>query len=168
MHYTVACSLYLVIPTGDNMRPSSRPEAAYFAAVVEGPPHFAFAVVCSFCLSFRSAAIAGRARVYACRIEPSLYVFASSIAPAIEDAKIFPQKPQQIPLSSPSTPKNPANHHPINHIPPKNSWHSSYAPSCIIEVVEKTREARRSCRASLICSTAEAKIINASHSLSNI
>ena len=27
------------------MKPSSRPEAAYFAAAVEGPPHFAFALV---------------------------------------------------------------------------------------------------------------------------
>ena len=31
-------------------------------------------------------------------------------------------------LSSPSNPKNPHNSHPINHFPPKNSWHTSYAP----------------------------------------
>src|ERR1039457_1859939 len=36
-----------VIPTHLKL-PSSRPEAAYFAAVVEGPPHFVFACFPSF------------------------------------------------------------------------------------------------------------------------
>jgi hypothetical protein len=58
---TTARSLYPVIPAGNNMKPSSRPEAAYFAAAtgvpdertcslgwsVEGPLHFAFACSCS-------------------------------------------------------------------------------------------------------------------------
>jgi hypothetical protein len=39
-------------------------------------------------------------------------------------------------LSSPSTPKNPANHHLINNFSSKNSWHSSYAPPDKIEGVE--------------------------------
>jgi hypothetical protein len=37
-------------------------------------------------------------------------------------------------MSSPSTPKNLHNSHPINHFPQKNSWHSSYAPLGKIEV----------------------------------
>ena len=37
-------------------------------------------------------------------------------------------------LSSPSTLQNPSNHHPNNHLPPKNSWHSSFPPTRIIEV----------------------------------
>jgi hypothetical protein len=33
----------------------------------------------------------------------------------------------QLSLSSPSTPENPSNPHRNNHLPPKNSWHTSYA-----------------------------------------
>jgi hypothetical protein len=69
-----------------------------------------------------------------------LCVFASSIAPAIQDAKIFPQKPQQIRLSSPSTLEYPPNSHPINHFPPKNSWHSSYAPLDTLNIWIKSIE----------------------------
>src|SRR5664280_3669867 len=50
-----------------------------------------------------------------------------------------PQKPQQIRMSSPSTPKNPSNSRSINHFPPKNSWHSSYAPLGRIEVEIKKK-----------------------------
>jgi hypothetical protein len=40
----------------------------------------------------------------------------------------FPQKPQQIRMSSPSNQNNFRNSHLINHLLKKNSWHSSYAP----------------------------------------
>jgi hypothetical protein len=49
----------------------------------------------------------------------------------------FPQNPQQIRMSTPSTLQNPPNPHPINHFPPKNTWHSSYAPTRRIKVGEK-------------------------------
>ena len=49
--------------------------------------------------------------------------------------KIFPQKPQQIRVSSPCAPKNPSNPHCANHFPPKNSWHTSFPPTRIIKVV---------------------------------
>ena len=52
----------------------------------------------------------------------------------------FPQKPQQIRMSSPSTPKNPHNYRLINHIPKKNSWHSSYAPLDTINIWIKSIE----------------------------
>jgi hypothetical protein len=45
-------------------------------------------------------------------------------------------------LSSPSTPKNSSNQHPINHFHQKNSWHSSYAPRRIIKSVSKTKQTR--------------------------
>jgi hypothetical protein len=48
-----------------------------------------------------------------------------------------PQKPQKILMSSPSEPKNPNNPSPINHFPPKNSWHSSFPPTRIIKSVSK-------------------------------
>ncbi len=37
-------------------------------------------------------------------------------------------------LSSPSTPKNHPNSHQLNHINPKNSWHSSFPPTRTIKV----------------------------------
>ena len=49
----------------------------------------------------------------------------------------FPQNPQQIRMSTPSTLQNPPNPHPINHFPAKNTWHSSYAPPRRIKVGEK-------------------------------
>jgi hypothetical protein len=52
----------------------------------------------------------------------------------------FPQKPQQIRLSSPSTPQNPLNQHQLNHFPNKNSWHSSYAPLATINIWIKSIE----------------------------
>jgi hypothetical protein len=52
----------------------------------------------------------------------------------------FPQKPQQIRMSSPSAPKNPHNSHSINHFPPKNSWHSSYAPLDTLNIWIKSIE----------------------------
>ena len=55
-------------------------------------------------------------------------------------AVAYPQKPQQIRLSSPSTPKNPTSSHSINHFPPKNSWHSSYAPLDTINIWIKSIE----------------------------
>jgi len=70
----------------------------------------------------------------------SFYVFAFLIASTIKDAKIILAKPQQIPLSSPSTPKNPHNHHSINHLPKKNSWHSSYAPLDTLNIWIKSIE----------------------------
>src|ERR1039458_9209695 len=58
-----------------------------------------------------------------------------------------PQKTQQIRLSRPSRPHNPPNPQPINHFPPKNSWHSSYAPRRIIKSVSKTTQTRPTSRA---------------------
>ena len=84
---------------------------------------------------YRRSPIAGRARIYACRIEPSLYVFASSIAPAIEDAKIFPQKPQQIPLSSPSTRQNHLNQQKTKEKNLSSKWHTSYVQRHTIKAV---------------------------------
>jgi hypothetical protein len=52
----------------------------------------------------------------------------------------FPQKPQQIGVSSPSTPKKPHNPHPTNHIPQKNSWHTSYAPLDTLNIWIKSIE----------------------------
>ena len=48
-------------------------------------------------------------------------------------------------MSSPSKPENPPNSHHINHFPPKNSWHSSYAPRRITKAVanKQTRPTRR-------------------------
>ncbi len=43
-------------------------------------------------------------------------------------------------LSSPSTPKNPHNPHRTNHFPPKNSWHTSYAPLDTINIWIKSIE----------------------------
>ena len=51
----------------------------------------------------------------------------------------FPQNPQQIRMSTPSTLQNPPNPHPINHFGHKNTWHSSYAPTRKIKVGEKIR-----------------------------
>jgi len=59
-----------------------------------------------------------------------------ALARALPRERNFPQKPQQIRMSSPSMPENPHNQHRINHFPPKNSWHSSYAPTRRIKVVE--------------------------------
>jgi hypothetical protein len=55
-------------------------------------------------------------------------------------AAAHPQKPQQFRVSSPSTPKNPPNSHPINHFPHKNSWHSSYAPLDTLNIWIKSIE----------------------------
>jgi len=68
---------------------------------------------------------------------PQTPAHSSSLTAHSRNKKIavaYPQKPQQIPLSSPSTPKNPSNSHPINHFPLKNSWHSSYAPLATINI----------------------------------
>jgi hypothetical protein len=54
----------------------------------------------------------------------------------------LPQNPQQIRMSSPSTPKNPHNFCPINHFPNKNTWHSSFPSSRIIKSVSKTKQTR--------------------------
>jgi hypothetical protein len=62
-------------------------------------------------------------------LQPRIFFFAS-----------HPQKPQQIPLSSPSTPQNPHNSHSINHFHPKNSWHSSYAPLDTLNIWIKSIE----------------------------
>jgi hypothetical protein len=43
-------------------------------------------------------------------------------------------------MSSPSTPENPPNSLRINHIPKKNSWHSSYAPLDTINIWIKSIE----------------------------
>jgi hypothetical protein len=49
-------------------------------------------------------------------------------------------------MSSPSTPKNQPNSHPVNNFHPKNSWHSSYAPldtiNIWIEFIEPREPAR--------------------------
>ncbi len=37
-------------------------------------------------------------------------------------------------MSSPSDLQNPNNSNPINHMPPKNSWHTSYAPLDTINI----------------------------------
>ena len=50
------------------------------------------------------------------------------------------QKSQQIRMSSPSTPQNPHNSHSINHFPPKNSWHTSYAPLDTLNIWIKSIE----------------------------
>jgi hypothetical protein len=47
--------------------------------------------------------------------------------------QIFPQ----IRLSSPYDGEKSDKSRSINHLPPKNTWHSSYAPTRIMEVVEK-------------------------------
>jgi hypothetical protein len=52
----------------------------------------------------------------------------------------FSRKPQQIRMSSPPTPINPHNSHSINHFPPKNSWHSSYAPLDTLNIWIKSIE----------------------------
>jgi hypothetical protein len=39
-------------------------------------------------------------------------------------------------MSSPSTLNNPHNPYLINHLPQKNSWHSSFPPTRIIKGVE--------------------------------
>ena len=70
---------------------------------------------------------------------PPLYVFASLTAYRSRTRKKNPSNPQQIRMSSPSTLQNPPNPHPTNHFPPKNTWHSSYAPPRRIKVGEKIR-----------------------------
>jgi hypothetical protein len=60
----------------------------------------------------------------------------SKLTTLTKNAVASPQKPQQILVSSPSKPRNSHNSHPINHIPPKNSWHNSYARRRIIKAVE--------------------------------
>jgi len=56
----------------------------------------------------------------------------------------FCQKPQQNRLSSLSTPQIPLTP-PYHHIPPKDSWHSSFPPARIIKTVgnKQTRPKRR-------------------------
>ena len=49
-------------------------------------------------------------------------------------AAAYPQKPQQIRVSSPCIPEKSHNPRSTNHFRYKNSWHSSYAPSRIIKV----------------------------------
>ncbi len=43
-------------------------------------------------------------------------------------------------MSSPSNPKNPHNPHRTNYFPPKNSWHSSYAPLATLNIWIKSIE----------------------------
>ena len=63
-----------------------------------------------------------------------------TLPPQWRDPRIFfPRKPQQNRVSSPSTLQSPPNPHPTNHLPPKNSWHTSYVPSGKIEVVERSK-----------------------------
>ena len=52
----------------------------------------------------------------------------------------------KIPVSRPSNPKNRTNSHSFNHIPHKNSWHSSFPPSRIIKSVSKTKQTRPASR----------------------
>ena len=54
--------------------------------------------------------------------------------------KIFPRFPQQIRVSSPSTPQNSPKPHQPNHIIHLKSWHSSYAPLATINIWIKSIE----------------------------
>jgi hypothetical protein len=58
--------------------------------------------------------------------------------PAPED--FFREFRRKIRMSSPSTPKKFHNQHHINHLPPKNSWHTSYASLATINIWIKSIE----------------------------
>ena len=53
---------------------------------------------------------------------------APSIAVSSRWVGFDPQNSQQIRMSTPSNLQNPPNQHRTNYFPPKNTWHSSYAP----------------------------------------
>jgi hypothetical protein len=94
---------------------------------------FVFAVVCSSLLSVLSEGAWGFSPMNKANqikgLQPRIFF-------SLHD----PQKPQQIRVSSPSTPQNPPNQHQLNHFPPKNSWHSSYAPLDTINIWIKSIE----------------------------
>jgi hypothetical protein len=69
-----------------------------------------------------------------CRV-PHISILRCGFQPQPAAAFFFCQKPQQNRVSSPSTPQNPPNSHQLNHINPKNSWHSSFPPPRIIKAV---------------------------------
>jgi hypothetical protein len=86
---------------------------------VEGPPHLPLPVLVLFVILFlfvilTLSVVKGKnPRIGICRC----------LFPTNTLATCNPQ----LSLSSPSTPKNPSNPHRNNHLPPKNSWHTSYA-----------------------------------------
>jgi hypothetical protein len=99
-----------------------------------------------FCLSFRSEAES--ASVFA--LAPALSEGVGGFSPPVSLVesrgfspgiffRIMPLKiPSKSVVSSPSTPENLNNLRRINHLPPKNTWHSSYPPIAILKVGGKS------------------------------
>jgi hypothetical protein len=142
----------LSVVEGQNLRIALLSVLACHSERSEESPHLLLSVL--RCCLFYAVILSGAARVL-CELRsrrtptklilpipptpfsPQTPAHSSSLTAHSRNKKIavaYPQKPQQIRLSSPSTPKNPTSSHSINHFPPKNSWHSSYAPLGRIEV----------------------------------
>jgi hypothetical protein len=87
---------------------------------------------------------------------PHISILRCGFQPQPAAAFFFCQKPQQNRVSSLSTPQNPPNSHQLNHINPKNSWHSSFPPTRIIKAVEM-REKPGACVGLLLFASAPKK-----------
>jgi hypothetical protein len=117
-----------------SIQPSSRPQrrTVHRPSRSGGTPAFRlclflfFAVACSPPLPEGAGAFSLRPMKPSPRrhgLHPRAFSSTDNLQPATDNL-----------LSSPSTPKNPHNSHLINHFPPKNSWHSSYAPLDTINI----------------------------------
>ena len=130
-----------VIPTASlHIFPSSRPERSIAERV------------------FRARRTPANSRPTQPRAPFSHKTPAHSSWPKQKNCRIPPhQIPSNSPCQAPPRPKKATNSHPTNHIPQKNSWHSSFPPTRIIKSVSKTTKTRP---------TRRVFAFNASHALS--